>query len=104
MWMHIPADSTCRLHFQPDILQATKRKGWCYDMNYGSKEIAAAAISMAMSKDRDAEKTLKIQYGDEGIKTAAADYGGDFANSVTKIIERAVVCAKREGVIRESHL
>lgn len=73
-------------------------------MNYGSKEIATAAISMAMTKDREEEKLLKQQYAEAGIKTAAADYGGDFTGSVTKIIERAVVCAKREGVIRESHI
>ena len=38
-----------------------------------------------------------------GIKTVAIDYGGDFITSVTKIIERAVVAAKREGVIEDSH-
>lgn len=74
------------------------------DMSYGSKEIAAAAIKMAMTNSRDEEKILKRQYMDLGIKTAAADYGGDFSESVTKIIERAVVSAKREGVIQESHI
>ena len=73
-------------------------------MNYGSKEIATAAIHMAMTKDREEEKLLKADYAEKGIKTAAADYGGDFTGSVAKIIERAVVCAKREGVIKESHI
>ncbi len=73
-------------------------------MCYGSKEIAAAAIRMTMTKDREDEKKLKDAYGKMGIKTAAADYGGEFTGSVTKIIERAVVCAKREGVIKESHI
>lgn len=73
-------------------------------MNFGSKDIAAAAISMSMSKDRETEKALKQQYFQTGIRAAAADYGGDFTNSMTKIIERAVVCARREGVINDSHL
>lgn len=73
-------------------------------MSYGSKEIATAAIRMTMTKDRDDEKKLKDKYAQVGIKTAAADYGGEFTGSVTKIIERAVVCAKREGVIKESHI
>lgn len=73
-------------------------------MNFGSKDIAIAAVSMSMTADREAEKKLKQQYSEIGIKAAAADYGGDFTNSITKIIERAVVCARREGVINDSHL
>ena len=38
-----------------------------------------------------------------GIHTAAVDYGGEFINSVMKIVERAVVSSKREGVINDSH-
>ncbi len=73
-------------------------------MNFGSKDIATAAISISMTSDRESEKKLKQQYLSLGIKAAAADYGGDFTNSITKIIERAVVCARREGVIDDSHL
>ena len=32
------------------------------------------------------------------------DCGGEFIGFVTRIVERAVVAAKREGVIQESHL
>lgn len=70
---------------------------------YGSKDIVKAAISMALSATRDEEKALKQEYYQRGIKSCAVDYGGDFITSIMKIIERAVVSSKREGVIIESH-
>ena len=73
------------------------------DRRLGSKDVVKAAISMALTSDRDEERTLKSQLFSKGIKTAAADYGGEFISSVMKIIERAVVAAKREGVIEENH-
>lgn len=69
----------------------------------GSKEIAAAAIKIALTSDRHEEKNLQSEYLKTGIHTAAADYGGEFITSVMKIIERAVVSSKREGVIIDSH-
>lgn len=70
---------------------------------YGSKDIVKAAISMALSATREEEKALKQEYYHRGIKSCAVDYGGDFITSIMKIIERAVVSSKREGVIIESH-
>ena len=58
---------------------------------------------MALTSGREEERELKKEFADSGIKTSAVDYGGEFINSVTRIIERAVVSAKREGVIEESH-
>lgn len=69
----------------------------------GSKDVVKAAILMALTGDRDEERSLKSQLAQKGIKTAAVDYGGEFISSVMKIVERAVVAAKREGVIEESH-
>lgn len=69
----------------------------------GSKKVAACAIKMAMSENREEETKLKEFFLKEGIKTAAVDYGGEFITAVKKIIERAIVAAKREGVIRETH-
>ncbi|ABN51945.1 MAG TPA: hut operon positive regulator HutP [Hungateiclostridium thermocellum] len=71
---------------------------------YGSKEIAAAAIEIALTKDRVSEKRLQSEYGKIGIRTATVDYGGEFITSVMKIIERAVVSSKREGVITDNHV
>jgi len=70
---------------------------------YGSKEIATAAIKIAITADRQQEKQLKQYYLERGIHVAAVDYGGEFITSVMKIVERAVVSAKREGVISDSH-
>jgi hypothetical protein len=70
---------------------------------YGSKDIAGAAIKIALTADRLEEKQLQSEFGKIGIHTAAVDYGGEFITSVMKIIERAVVSAKREGVINECH-
>ena len=69
----------------------------------GSREVARIAIQMSLTKNRNEENALKEEYLKIGIRTVAIDYGGDFITSVNKIIERAVVAAKREGVIQDSH-
>lgn len=71
---------------------------------YGSKDIASAAIKIALTTDRNEEKQIQSEFAKVGIHTAAADYGGEFITSVMKIVERAVVSSKREGVIVDSHL
>jgi len=71
---------------------------------YGSKKIAAIAIKMALSESREEENILKGQYLELGIKTAAVDYGGEFINALKKIVERSVVAAKRENVIKDIHV
>lgn len=70
---------------------------------YGSRRTASVAIEMALTDSREQEKEFKQRFSREGFKTAAVDYGGDFISSVNKIIERAVVASKREGVIKEQH-
>ncbi len=71
--------------------------------NYGSKDVVKAAIMISLTNDREEEKELKKNFAIKGIKTVAVDYGGEFISSVMKIVERAVVSAKREGVIEECH-
>ena len=70
---------------------------------HGSRKVAKVALEMALSEDREQERQFKSAFARDGIKTAAVDYGGDFISSLNKIIERAVVAAKREGVIKEVH-
>jgi len=70
---------------------------------HGSRKIARVAIEMAMTESREQEKEYKLRFSSEGIKTAAVDCGGDFVLSINKMIERAVVASKREGVIKELH-
>ena len=66
-----------------------------------SRDVARAAIMLAMTTSREEEATQKHRVAQQGIKSAASDFGGDFVTSVMKIIERAVVIAKREGIISE---
>lgn len=70
---------------------------------YGSKDIASAAIKIALTPDRTSEKKLQSEFAKMGISSVAVDYGGEFITSVMKIVERAVVSSKREGVINEGH-
>ena len=67
-----------------------------------SKQVAAAAIKMALS-DRPEEESLKEEYRSQELKVAAVDFGGEFNSSIKDIIERAVVAGEREGVITDKH-
>lgn len=68
-----------------------------------SREVARAALSMAMTPTREAETELKERLQSEGTRSAAVDYGGEFLSSLQKVVERAVIAAKREQVIDHSH-
>lgn len=69
----------------------------------GSKIAASAAIRAALSADREEERQLAAACLAQGTRVAAADFGGEYITSVSRIIERAVVAAKREGLIASSH-
>ena len=69
----------------------------------GSKEVARAAIEMALSATRKDERELKERFLDKEIRAAAVDFGGDYLSGVKSIVERAVVAAKREFIIKECH-
>ncbi len=68
-----------------------------------SKQVASAALYLALSEEREDEARLKQEYQACGIHVAAVNFGGPANTSVTKIIERAVVAAKRESVIAGNH-
>ena len=69
----------------------------------GSKEVCRMAIQMSLTEDRTQERQLQELFRGQGIQSAAVDFGGEFITSVMKIIERAVVAAKREGLIGAHH-
>ena len=69
----------------------------------GSRDVARAAIMIAMTPTRDEEHAVKTRYVQEGIRMAAVDIGGEFIQSVPRMIERCIVAAKREGVIIDAH-
>lgn len=66
-----------------------------------SRAVARAAVMLALSITREDEAAHKQQLAAMQIRSAASDFGGDFSSSVMKIIERAVVIAKREGLISD---
>ena len=72
-------------------------------MESNSKQVARAALQMAMTASREEENALKEKLRAEGIRAAAVDYGGDALGAVKTIIERGVVAAKREFLIRDTH-
>ena len=67
-----------------------------------SHDVARAALALAMTVSREDESAQKVRMAQVGVQCAASDFGGDFVSSVMKIIERAVVIAKREGLIGEA--
>lgn len=72
-------------------------------MEHNSLETAKAAIKMAISS-RSEEKKLQKEFSADNTNTAAVDFGGEFNKSIPDIIERAVIAAKRENIIDESHV
>lgn len=68
----------------------------------GSKTVSRAALLMSVTTTREEEMQLKRKLLSEGVSAAAIDFGGEFISSVPKIVERAVVAAKREGVISQT--
>ena len=68
-----------------------------------SRAVARAAIQLAMTATREEETELKASLTEKDIVGAASDFGGTFVDSMMKMIERAVVAAKREGLIAEEH-
>ena len=67
-----------------------------------SRTVAEAAIKIAMTATREEELAMKEDHLAEGIQSLAVDYGGEFLSSLQKVVERAVVASKREGIIDDS--
>ncbi len=65
--------------------------------------IAKAALRLATSDRQEENKLTKEYLNDKGIKSAALDFGGEYNKSVKKIIENAVIAARRENLINETH-
>lgn len=72
-------------------------------MESNSTKVAKIATKMAIC-NRDEEDELKKYYSEQGIKVTAVNIGGNINSSITKILESALVAAKRNGLIREEHL
>ncbi len=70
----------------------------------GSREVAKAALQLSMTLDREQEQQMRHFLAKQQILSAASDFGGDFLTGIVRMVERAVVAAKRERVIGEMHL
>ena len=68
-----------------------------------SKQVAAAALRVAITSDRESERRVRKAFLAEGIHTAAVNFGGEYISSVSKAIEHAVVAARRENVVGDTH-
>jgi hypothetical protein len=66
-----------------------------------STDVAKMAIKMALST-RSEEAELKQAFRNMKVKVCAVDFGGNLITSIEKIIERTLVAAKREGIIKEN--
>ena len=72
-------------------------------MESNSTKIAKIATKMAIC-NRNEEDDLKRYYNEQGIKVTAVNIGGNINSSISKILESALVAAKRNELIREEHL
>lgn len=70
---------------------------------HGSKKISKASLQMAMTETRAEEEALQKIFLQEGLHSTATDFGGNYLQSINKIIERAITVAKRAGIIENSH-
>lgn len=68
-----------------------------------SKLAATAAIRIAITQDRDEERRIAAELAAGGIMATAVDFGGEYIASVSRLIERAVVAARREGLIGSTY-
>jgi hypothetical protein len=66
--------------------------------------VASTALKIAVTATPEEEQSVREAAKSVGIKTAGANFGGEFIASINKIIERAIVAARREEVIGTTHL
>ncbi|MDQ0148140.1 HutP family protein [Eubacterium multiforme] len=72
-------------------------------MKNTSTEVAKIATKMAISS-REEEEALKLEYKEKDYLVTAVNIGGNINDSIHKILERALVASKRNGLIRDEHL
>ena len=61
------------------------------DSKLTSIEIGRAALKIAVTGSRSDEQRIKQELAEQGIRSTAVDFGGEFIPSIVKIVERAVV-------------
>ncbi|SEJ76669.1 HutP protein [Propionispira arboris] len=71
---------------------------------FTSVDVGRAALKIAVTASREEENEIKQALANKAIKATAVDFGGEFVNSIVKIIERAVVAAQRQEIVPENHI
>lgn len=69
-----------------------------------SLDVAKAAIELSMTESREDEHQCIERLKRSKIDAVAVDIGGDLVEAIPKVIERAVIAARRTGIIPESHV
>ncbi|EKP94606.1 MULTISPECIES: HutP family protein [Thermaerobacter] len=65
--------------------------------------VARAALRLATSATRSDEGRIKDELLRQGIRGVAVDFGGPYVESIGSMVQRAIVAARREGVIAPIH-
>lgn len=71
---------------------------------YTSVDIGRAALKIAVTASRIEENAVKEELHKQHILATAVDFGGNFVESIVKIVERAVVAAERQGLVPDNHV
>ena len=74
------------------------------DDRHTSIDVGRAALKLAITNSRTEEQAVKDELAAQGIRSTAVDFGGEFIQSIVKIVDRAVVAAQRQGVVTNTHV
>ncbi len=66
-----------------------------------SLDAARAAINLAVTPTRQDEEKFIRELAEKDIKGVAVDVGGDAISQTHVIIERAIIAARKSGIIKE---
>ena len=71
---------------------------------YNSLDVAKAAVKVSMTASRTEEEQLVRKLKEQGIHATAVDIGGNLIQSISKIIERAIIASRKTNVTKESFI
>jgi hypothetical protein len=71
---------------------------------FKSVDIGRFALKMALTQNRLEETALKEELKKMEVSSVAVDFGGQFLNMIPKLLEHAVVAAKRQNVVKDDHV
>lgn len=69
-----------------------------------SVDVARAAVNLSVTASREEEEKLIESLKEQGIMAAAVDIGGDIIAKTHVVIERAVIIARKSGMVKEDSL